>query len=74
LYSAPRSQDEDSKLILKHADFLDFIGGESDILQLDGNVQFSHEDIDLYSDHATWYRKTGLVRFIGSVNAVDQAG
>ena len=71
-YSSPSAQDDISKLILEHADHLDFIGGESDILELDGNVHFSHDKIDLYSDHATWYRKSGLVRFTGSVHAIDQ--
>ncbi|UCC79180.1 MAG: hypothetical protein JSW64_13030 [Candidatus Zixiibacteriota bacterium] len=66
------AQDEISKLFLENADNLDFIGGESDILQLDGNIHFSHENIDLYSDHATWYRKSGLVRFTGSVYAQDE--
>jgi lipopolysaccharide export system protein LptA len=73
LFSLSEAQDEVSKLILEHADYLDFVGGESDILQLDGNVHFTHEAIDLYSDHATWYQKSGLVRFIGSVNAVDRS-
>jgi len=72
LFSAVRAQQQESKLVLEHSDFLDFVGGESDILQLDGNVHFTQGDIDLYSDHATWYRKTGLVRFTGSVNAIDK--
>jgi lipopolysaccharide assembly outer membrane protein LptD (OstA) len=72
LFSVSPAQDEASKLELKHADHLDFLGGVSDILQLDGNVHFTHEGIELYSDHATWYRKSGLVRFVGSVNAIDR--
>jgi len=73
LYSSSAAQDDISKLILEHADHLDFVGGESDIIELDGNVHFSHDNIDLFSDHATWYRKGGLVRFVGSVSAIDQS-
>lgn len=72
LISSSGAQDEVSKLILKHADHLDFLGGNSDILQLDGNVHFTHEGIEMYSDHATWYRKSGLVRFVGSVDAIEK--
>jgi lipopolysaccharide assembly outer membrane protein LptD (OstA) len=71
-YTLSQAQDDMSKLLLEHADNLDFMGGESDILELNGNVHFTQEDIDLKSEKAIWYRKSGLVRFIGSVNAVDE--
>ncbi len=59
-------------LKLEHADRLISSGENSEIVNLVGNVHLSHEDIDLYSQRATWYRKSGLVQFLDSVLVIDE--
>jgi lipopolysaccharide assembly outer membrane protein LptD (OstA) len=59
-------------LKLEHADRLISSGENSEIVNLVGNVHLSHEDIDLYSNRATWYRKSGLVQFLDSVLVIDE--
>ncbi len=63
--------EEPEPLKLEHADRLISSGENSEIVNLVGNVHLTHEDIDLYSDRATWYRKSGLVQFLDSVLVID---
>lgn len=63
--------DDNKPLKLEHADQL-LSSKEGDIINLVGNVRLSHEGLDLYSQRATWYRKTGLVNFIDSVVVIDE--
>lgn len=63
---------QDNKpLKLEHADRLLSSGGDGEIVNLVGNVHLSHEGVDLYSQRATWYRRSGLVQFSDSVTVID---
>jgi len=65
------AEKENQPLKLVHADRLLSSGGNGEIVNLVGNVHFSHGEVDLYSDRATWYRKSGLVQFTDSVVVID---
>jgi lipopolysaccharide assembly outer membrane protein LptD (OstA) len=65
------SQEESGPLILEHADQLISTGANGEVVNLIGNVHFTHENADLYSQRATWYRTPGLVQFIDSVLVKD---
>jgi lipopolysaccharide assembly outer membrane protein LptD (OstA) len=64
--------EESGPLILEHADKLESTGSGGDIVNLVGNVHFTHDKADLYSQRATWYRASGLVQFIDSVLVIDE--
>ncbi|HBC48012.1 MAG TPA: hypothetical protein DCZ43_13265 [candidate division Zixibacteria bacterium] len=66
------AQDESEPLILEHADKLESSGGNGDIVNLIGHVHFIHDNANLYSQRATWYRASGLVQFIDSVLVQEQ--
>lgn len=66
-----QAQEKSGPLILEHADQLISSGGEGEIVNLVGNVHFTHDKADLYSQRATWYRKSGLVQFNDSVKVLD---
>ena len=61
-----------ASLKLEHADRLISSGENSEIVNLVGNVHLSHGNIHVYSDRATWYRKSGLVQFLDSVLVIDE--
>ena len=62
--------DSNKPLKLEHADQLQS-SNDGEIINLVGKVHLSHEGIDLYSEKAIWYRKTGLVNFVDSVTVID---
>jgi lipopolysaccharide assembly outer membrane protein LptD (OstA) len=67
-----RATEKGEPLRLIHADRLLSSGEDGDIVNLVGNVHLVHEGVDLYSERATWYRRTGLVQFIDSVIVIDE--
>ena len=72
-YNQSVAQESSEPVVLEHADQLISAGGSGDIVNLVGNVHFSHEKADLYSNRATWYRKSGLIQFLDSVLVKDES-
>jgi lipopolysaccharide assembly outer membrane protein LptD (OstA) len=67
------AQEESGPLLLEHADQLVSVGAEGDIVNLIGNVHFAHENANLYSHTATWYRRQGFIQFVDSVLVTDDS-
>ncbi len=57
-------------MVLQHADELES-NLENQIVSLFGKVWFKQGELDLESQRAIWYQKTGLVIFMGDVNISD---
>jgi len=70
--AASSAEEKSGPLVLEHADQLISSGENSDIVNLIGNVHFSHDKADIFSNRATWYRKAGLIQFIDSVRVIDE--
>src|SRR4030067_1048449 len=59
-------------MVLKHADELQSnLDEENQIISLFGRVWFKQGKMDLRSQRAVWYKKSGLVIFMGEVNITD---
>jgi len=64
------ADEKSGPLVLEHADQL-LSSGDGYIINLVGNVHFSHDKADLFSHRATWYRQAGLIQFVDSVQVRD---
>src|SRR4030067_1053339 len=59
-------------MVLKHADELQSnLDEKNHIISLFGRVWFKQGKMDLRSQRAVWYKKSGLVIFMGEVNITD---
>lgn len=65
------AQEKSGPLVLEHSDQLISSGGDGDIINLVGNVHFTHDKASLHSKRATWYRSSGIIQFIDSVLVQD---
>lgn len=70
--TSAQSSKKAEPMVLQHADELQSnLDEENQIVSLFGRVWFKQGKMDLKSQRAIWYKKSGLVVFMGEVNITD---